>query len=197
MKTGILGGTFNPIHMGHMILAEQAYSRFGLDRVFIIPSGRSYFKDDIIMPDASVRFRMCELACRGNDHFTVLDIETKRPGNSYTCDTLEELKSMFPEDEFYYIAGMDSFAELPKFKDPQKIFSLARIVAASRNYAGKLYTLKLSYESDYGAEIDILEAPRIDISSEMIRDYLKKGRSVKYYLPDPVEEYIRENGLYR
>ncbi|MBQ7464464.1 MAG: nicotinate-nucleotide adenylyltransferase [Lachnospiraceae bacterium] len=196
MRTGIFGGTFNPIHTGHLMLAEQAYSSFVLDRVFFIPSGRSYFKDDIKMPDAAVRFEMCRLACEGNEHFHVLDTETKRPGNSYTCETLEELKGMYPDDEFFYIAGFDSFAELGHFKDPEKIFALSRIVVAARNDGTDISAIKINYESKFGARVDILDMPRIDISSSMIRQYIKEGRSVRYYLPGRVEKYIMENGIY-
>lgn len=196
MKTGILGGTFNPIHSGHLILAEQAYSAFALDRVFIIPSGRSYFKNDIKMPGPEVRFKMCELACAGNPHFDVLDIEIKREGNSYTCETLEELKSMYPDDELYYIAGRDSFAELALFKDPEKIFSLAHIIATVRNDDKDLDTLKIKYESEFKAKVSILDMPRVDISSSMIRDHIAQGKSVRYYLPCEVERYITENRIY-
>ncbi len=199
MKTGIFGGTFNPIHTGHLILAEQAYSKLVLDRVFFIPSGRSYFKDDIKMPEASVRLRMCELACSGNDHFKVLDIETKRPGRSYTCETLEELKSMYPGDEFYYICGMDSFAELSSFKDPEKIFSLSHIVVAARpdgKETDGFETTKMKYEKEFGAKAERLDTSGIDISSSMIREYLAEGRSVRYYLPDPVYSFITENNIY-
>lgn len=196
MKTGIFGGTFNPIHMGHLILAEQALGHFCLDRVFFIPSGRSYFKDDIKMPDAKVRLEMCRLACAGNRHFTVLDIETKRPGNSYTCDTLEELKALYPDDEFFYIAGYDSFAELLHFKNPQRIFELARIVVAARNNDSDISAIKINYESKFGAAVDILEMPRIDISSSMIRNYISEGRPVRYLIPEAVESYITEKGIY-
>ena len=196
MKTGIFGGTFNPIHTGHLMLAEQAYSTFLLDRVFFIPSGRSYFKDDIKMPDASVRVEMCRLAREGNEHFMVLDIETKRPGNSYTCETLEELKGMYPDDEFYYIAGLDSFAELGHFREPEKIFAISRIVVAKRNDVSDIAAIKINYESKFGARVDILDMPEIDISSSMIRQYIKEGRSVRYYLPCQVEKYITENGIY-
>lgn len=199
MKTGIFGGTFNPIHTGHLILAEQAYSMLDLDRVFFIPSGRSYFKDDIKMPEAAVRLHMCELACLGNEHFKVLDIETKRPGRSYTCETLEELKGIYPEDELYYICGMDSFAELSSFKDPEKIFSLSRIAVATRNDGkeGDIYdNVRIKYETEYGAKVERLDTTGIDISSSMIREYIAAGRSVRYYLPDPVYRYIIENGIY-
>lgn len=199
MKTGIFGGTFNPIHTGHLILAEQAYSELALDRVFFIPSGRSYFKDGIKMPDASVRLHMCELACKGNDHFGVLDLEVKRPGNSYTCETLEEIKSLYPEDELYYICGMDSFAQLSLFRDPEKIFSLSRIVAATRIDAGEndgYEKIRTKYEKEYGAKIERLDASRIDISSSMIREYLARERSVRYYLPESVFSFIMENDIY-
>lgn len=199
MNTGIFGGTFNPIHTGHLILAEQAYSMLALDRVFFIPSGRSYFKDNIKMPDAFVRFQMCELACSGNDHFKVLDIEVKRPGRSYTCETLEELKSMYPEDEFYYICGMDSFAELEFFKEPEKIFALSHIAVAARDDGSEkdgFDTIRMKYEKEYGARIERLDTSKIDISSSMIREYLSEGRSVKYYLPEPVLNFISENDIY-
>ncbi len=204
MKTGVFGGTFNPIHTGHLILAEQAYSQFKLDRVFIIPSGRSYFKDDIMMPKAEVRYEMCRLACMDNDHFRVLDIEVKRPGNSYTCETLSELKALYPEDEFYYISGEDSLAEIGSFKDPHIIFELATILVSVRPDDGRdMYDMSAlrdvikGYERDYGARIEILSTSYIDISSSRIRDHIAGGRSVRYYLPKEVEDYIAKQGLYR
>ena len=123
MKTGILGGTFDPIHLGHLILAEEAYDAAGLDRVLLVPTGCSYFKEDQKVTDAKTRYEMTLLAAEGTEHLQVSDMETNRPGNSYTAVTLRKLREQYPEDELCCIVGADTLVMMSLWKDPETIFS--------------------------------------------------------------------------
>lgn len=198
-KTGILGGTFDPIHTGHLILAETAYDAAGLDEVLLIPTGCSYFKEDRNVTPPGERFEMTRLAAAGCDHFEVTDIETKRPGNSYTAETLQELHRLRPEDEFYYIIGADTLVMMSMWKDPGRIFDQAHILVAARSdevaAAGLDEEIK-KLEDTYRARITKLSVRNIEISSTDIRRRVREGRSIHFLVPDSVERYIKEHGLY-
>ncbi len=180
MKTGILGGTFDPIHIGHLLLAEAAYEAAGLDRVILLPTGRSYFKDGTGVTDAGRRLAMVRLAAQGNRHLEVLDIEVRRPGKTYTSDTLQELSKCFPEDELF-------------------VFQLARILVETRSDeagSGEVEITARSLREKYGADIRMLPVRNIEISSTEIRSRVREGRSIRYLVPRDVEDYIEEQGLY-
>ncbi len=197
-RVGILGGTFNPIHTGHLILAEQAKSQFGLDEVLIIPSGVSYFKRGMDIPDGEIRLKMCELAVRDNPGFRVSDIEIKREGNTYTADTLRELKSMEPETDFYFVAGADILHEIGSWKDPDIIFENCKLLVSVRNNESEddLKDDMESLKERFGADISILLTTNIDISSSMIRKLISEKKSVRYYLPEALREFILDNKIY-
>ena len=197
-KKGILGGTFNPIHTGHLILAEQAYHEFGLDEVLIMPSGVSYKKTGIVMPDKEMRLRMARIAVSGIPYFTVSDLEIRREGNTYTADTLIELNRTEPDTEFYFICGTDSLRDMENWKDPTDIFKGAVILVALRapETEGDIRDITEKYEKRFGARIHTLQTPYMDISSSMIREYLKTGRSVRFYLPEALRVYLEEQGIY-
>ena len=130
-KIGIMGGTFNPIHYGHLILAERARESFSLDYVIFIPSGLSYMKDDVL--DSNIRYQMTALAIKDNPNFKISAIETNRIGNSYTYETLEELSLLEKEGStFYFIIGEDSLFNIEQWKFPERIFQLAEIIVAKR-----------------------------------------------------------------
>ena len=133
MRIGILGGTFNPIHYGHLIIAEQAYDQFALDKVLIMPSGVSYLKKDQKIPEGSVRLRMASLAVEDNPCFEVCDMEIKRGGNTYTADTIDELKRNDPESEFFFITGADTLHDMGFWMYPERIFSGCTVLVAVRN----------------------------------------------------------------
>ena len=198
MKTGILGGTFNPIHTGHLILADQAYHEYGLDRVLVIPSGLSYRKKDIKMPSKEERFEMVSAAVSDVPYFIPSDIDIRREGYSYTADSIRDLRKESPEDELYYIVGADTLRDLPTWREPEVIFKECVILAAVRNDDGEeeLKSIILQYEKDFGARIFILHAPGIDISSTMVREYLKEGKSVRYLLPEALRLYLEKNKIY-
>ena len=198
MKVGILGGTFSPIHYGHLILAETAYDRFGLDKVLIMPAGDPYFKDLKKMAADSHRENMTKLAIAGNPHFEFCDIELKREGNTYTVDTLTELTEANPDDEYFFIVGSDTLFSIEKWYRPNDIFRMAKLLTSCRNIENQELTKQIDYlKNKFCAKIYNLYMPNIDISSTDIRDKVKHGMSIRYYTPDPVIEYIQENNLYK
>ncbi|MBR5931483.1 MAG: nicotinate-nucleotide adenylyltransferase [Lachnospiraceae bacterium] len=197
MKVGILGGTFSPIHYGHLILAETAYDRFSLDKVLIMPAGDPYFKNlDKIAAD-SHRENMTRLAIENNPHFEFSDIELKREGNTYTIDTLNELTRLYPDDEFFLIVGSDTLFSIEKWYKPDEIFRMAKLLTSCRNIVKEDLNAQIDHlKAKFGAKIYNLYMPNIDISSTDIRDKVKHGMSIRYYTPDAVIDYIYENKLY-
>lgn len=198
-KVGIIGGTFNPIHMGHLILAEHAWSEFDLDEILFIPTGTSYFKDPKVVLDRKIRLDMTSDAIGHNSHFAMSTIETDRPGNSYTYETLEMLKSKNPEVTYYLIVGADSLFQMEKWKCPDIIMKNAIILVSVRQ-GQSIEELKKKTEElmeKFDSDIRILECPYIDISSTDIRNRIKNGKSVKYMIADVTLEYIEKNGLYK
>ena len=198
MKVGILGGTFSPIHYGHLILAETAYDRFGLDKVMIMPAGDPYFKDLNKMAADEHRENMTRLAIEGNPHVEFSDMELKREGKTYTVDTLIELTTQHPDDEFYFIVGSDTLYNIEKWYRPAEIFQMAKFLTSCRNIENQELTEQIDYlKNKFGAKIYNLYMPNIDISSTDIRDKVKHGMSIRYFTPDAVIEYIQEHNLYQ
>lgn len=200
MKIGILGGTFDPIHTGHLILAETAYDAANLDCVILMSTGRSYFKDGQEVTDPQTRFVMTSLAAEGTPHLAASDIEVNRPGRTYTVDTLEELRQIYPEDELFYIVGADTLVQMRLWYRPERVFSLASILVAAR--ADETDTAGLEQEivrleHAYHARITLLPVRNIEISSTDIRERAAAGRSIHFLVPDKVERYILEHSLYR
>ncbi len=198
-KTGIIGGTFNPIHIGHLILAENACSKLSLDRVVFMPTGISYLKDINTILPAEDRLKLVRAAVAGNDHFTVSEYETSRQGNTYTSETLSELNAMYPEDEFYFIIGEDSIYNIETWHDPQTIFDNCVLVVAPRGHVAdvKLINIRDHLKEKYNASIVLLDTPDIDISSSMIRERVFNGESIRYYVPETVREMIISENYYR
>lgn len=197
-KTGILGGTFNPIHMAHLIIAEIALEEAELDEILFIPSGCSYLKDAADILPAKERIHMTGLAIEDNPKFALSTIETDREGNSYTCDTLLELRERYPDQENYLIVGADNLFTMEEWKDPEVIFQNAKILAAVRggkkrdDMEEKIRELK----EKYGADITLLPIKHVDISSSMIREKVARGCSIRYMLPEGVRQYIIKNHFY-
>lgn len=198
-KVGILGGTFNPIHMGHLILAEHAYSEFDLDEILFIPTGISYFKDPKTVADKKSRLDMLSEAIKNNSHFALSTIETDREGNSYTYETLELLKKENPDTSYYLILGADTFFQIEEWRNTEIIMKKATILASIRSGQSKeaLEKKALELTEKYGAEIKILTFPYIDLSSTDIRQRIRTNKSVRYMLPDATLSYIEKNRLYR
>ena len=198
-KVGIIGGTFNPIHLGHLILAEHAYSEYGLDEILFIPTGISHLKDPNIVLDKKIRIAMIGGAIEDNPHFALSTIETDRPGNSYTYETLEELKRLNPDTDYYLIVGADALFQMDQWMHPEIIMKDAKILVAVRKGQSlkDLEDKAKEMEDKYGARIFILNTPYIDISSTEIRERIKQGKSVRYMIAEHTLKYIERNELYR
>ncbi len=199
-KKGIMGGTFNPVHYGHLLMAETALLQFDLDGVIFIPTGLQWMKKgDPDLLGGDVRLYMTSLATRDNPYFSVSDIEIKREGNTYTCETLEELTKKEPDTKWYYIVGADTLINMPKWRNPGRVFELASILCAVRGDTGRaaLADTAKDLEEAYGADISFMDMPRIEISSTDIRNRIKNNGAVRYMLPESVREYINRERLYR
>lgn len=195
-RIGLFGGTFNPIHVGHLTIAEEARIAARLDRVIFIPSGESYFKDPTQIASREDRLRMTRLAC--GDTYEVSDIETRREGPSYTAVTCGEFRRLYPEDELFLILGADSILEIERWRDPAAIFDAVSLLAFTRggqdNAAFEAETLRL--REKYGAKIDVIDVFSLDVSSSDIRRFIATGHAYRHLVGDAVFEYIRHLGLY-
>jgi len=196
---GILGGTFNPIHNGHLILAETARAQFNLDEIWFIPSGCSYMKDTSKILPGNVRMEMTQLAIRENPHFKVSDVELKREGNTYTCETLSQLHEMYPDTCFYFIVGADTLYNMENWKNPEQIFSQAVILAAVRDDADMQDLQKQAayLQQKSGGDIRFLHSLQIGISSTLIRENCKNGISNRYLIPESVRILLETRGYYK
>ena len=189
MKIGLLGGSFNPIHIGHLILAEEARDHFSLRKVLFIPSYRSpHKKNEARRVTPRHRVAMVRLAVKGHAGFAVSDIEIRRGGVSYTIDTVRELRRKIPRAEFFFLVGSDWVKQLSTWKEARKLFPLCRFVMVERPE----FPVK---KVPHGFER--LTIPQIGISSKAIRQRVREGRSISYQVPEAVEKYILKHALYR
>lgn len=198
-KIGIMGGTFNPIHNGHLLLAEEARECFNLDEVLFMPSGNSYMKNAESILDGRMRAEMTALAIKTNPHFKLSLMEIERKGPTYTFETVSELKRENPDNEFFFLMGADSLLSLEKWKNPDIIFKKCTIIVAIRGNDSepKVKTAISGLCEKYQAGIRLLPVRHIDISSSEIRERLVSGKSVRYMIPEAVLTYIYENHLYQ
>lgn len=198
-KVGIMGGTFNPIHNGHLLLAQAARESLNLDRILFMPSGNSYMKETSQILDGDTRAQMVRLALLENPYFLFSDLELKREGATYTCDTLAILKAQNPQTQYYFILGEDNLLTLKCWKNPAFILQNCVIAGAVRASEDNSRIKKAAelLKKEYQADIRILPTRRIDISSSEIRERLKNGQSVRYMLPERVYDYIQKKQLYR
>lgn len=197
-KIGIMGGTFNPIHNGHLLLAETAREFLNLDKVIFMPSGNSYMKNASSILKGEERAYMVELAIKGNPYFSLSRMELERHGPTYTCDTLVELKRQYPEDEFYFIAGADTLLTLESWRKPALVLKNCVMVVAVRgtDVEKQLAEKIRNIVSQYHADIRMLPARYVDISSSEIRQKRKEGHSIRYMVPENVFTYILQNSLF-
>ena len=199
-----MGGTFNPVHIGHLMLAEWARDALGLDEVWFIPTGTPYMKQSSEgLASASAlsaldRFRMTELAIKDNPSFRCLDLEVMRKGLTYSYETLEQLKSSFPEASFFFIMGADCLFTLEDWKNPERIFQCCTIAAAVRGDTDltQLEQKKAALEQRFQGGIILLPFISMAVSSTAIRQRVMKGKSIRYLTPDSVIDYIKEKGFY-
>lgn len=197
-KIGIMGGTFDPIHTGHLMLAEWALDAAGLDQVWITPTGQSYMKADRKVLPGEERLHMAKLATEGNDKLKCLDMEIGREGYTYSYETMEQLKELYPEDAFYFIEGADCLFSMENWKCPERLFSSCIILAAMRGDSSfqELESKRKELLDKFGGKIQLMPFPQMSISSTEIRKRLAEGKSVRYMVPDRVLQYIQEKGLY-
>ncbi len=198
-RIGLMGGTFNPIHIGHLVTAEEAFYQFKLDEIIFIPSGQPPHKIDGEIASAEDRYLMTVIATASNPHFTVSRIEIDRKGPSYTVDTLREMKKIYGEEtELFFITGADAIIEILTWKDPEIIADMCEFIAATRpGYSLKRFEELHLVGSSKLPKVHFMEIPALAISSTDIRRRVKEGRPVKYLLPDGVAAYLMKRGLYR
>ena len=196
-KIGVMGGTFNPIHMGHLLLAEWAMEAAGLDQILFVPTGIPYMKGKCHVLSGEMRLQMTALAIEDHPAFKVSGMEVERKGYTYTCDTMEQLKEKSPKDEFYFIMGADCLYTIEKWRDPERIFGACNVIAAARNGSSLLQMEEKCKElSDkFHGNILLLQFPAMEISSTDIRERVACGRSIRYLVPEKVREYIISNHL--
>ena len=199
-KIGIMGGTFNPIHNGHLVLAETAYEQFKLDQILFMPTKNPYYKKMNQSATLKDRSAMVKLAIKDNPAFAFSDLELLRDGNTYTVETLRILTKNHSDTDYYFIMGADSLYHFETWRDPQDILNMAVLLVAARDdvsshaIEGQIEYLENKYES---AKIHCLFTPNLEISSNNIRKRCKEGRSIRYLLPEKVREYILKHGLYQ
>ena len=202
-QIGIMGGNFNPIHNGHLAIAQKAYEQFDLDEVWLMPAYVQPLKQGLAVTPAEHRLNMVKLAADGNEHFKACTYELDKQGVSYTAETLKELCRMHPDCDFSFILGADSIYTFDHWKKPEQICACARLLAAKRHQKGKddclLYEKAEEHRRNFGARIEFIEAPFYDISSTQVRELLEDDELAKEQtiIPAKVYAYIRENGLYK
>lgn len=198
MKIGIMGGTFNPIHNGHLFLAENTREQAGLDKILFMPSKNPPHKTVSSCITQQQRVDMIRLAISDNPFFELSELELQRDGFTYTADTLTLLTEESPDISYYFIVGTDSLFMMQHWYQPHKIFERCIIAVAARENADEEQIRKHSefLKKEFGAKIIHVQMPLIDISSDLIRKKCSDGKTLKYYLPDSVIRYIRDNRLY-
>ena len=197
-RLGIMGGTFDPIHIGHLACAEQAREAFGLDGVLFVTAGNPVFKKDRAVTPAGMRLAMCRLAVASNPAFDVSAVEVERGGDTYTVDTLRQLRAHYPGNvELFFITGADAVYHILQWRESAAIADLARLIAVTRpGYA--LSEERRALIAERGSfSIDHLEVTALAISSSHLRKRVAAGRSIRYLTMQSVFDYVREHGLYR
>ena len=197
---GIMGGTFDPIHNGHLMLGEQAYQEYQLDEVWFMPSGHPPHKNDRNITDPEIRLAMAKLAIHGKSGLVCSDFEVRRNGSTYTAQTLRLLRKAYPQHQFFFIIGADSLYEIENWYEPDQVLSQAVFLAARREYEDTHLSMEqqIAYlYNKYNADIRILHCEEMDISSAMLRERIAKGLSVSEYVPQEVLLYINDQGLYQ
>ncbi|MCL1852733.1 MAG: nicotinate-nucleotide adenylyltransferase [Peptococcaceae bacterium] len=196
---GIMGGTFDPIHFGHLVAAETARVAFGLDKVLFIPTGQPPHKVEHRVTDPWERFEMVKLAVAANTGFGLSRIEIMREGPSYTIDTLRELRGILVDADLHFITGADALRSMLSWREPEEIIALTKVISVSRpGYPLQdLFETIDQYVPGHQDRIFQLKIPALAISSTDIRARVQEGRPIRYLLPDDVKSYIEKRGFYR
>jgi nicotinate-nucleotide adenylyltransferase len=190
-RLGVMGGTFDPIHYGHLVTAEEALVQFALDAVVFVPTGRPWMKEDREVSPAEDRYLMTVIATASNPRFHVSRIEVDREGPTYTVETLRALAAEHPDAELYFITGADAMLEILDWKESGEVLSLAHFIAATRPG----YDLA-RFESQH-ANVSLMSIPALAISSTDVRARVGEGRPIRYLVPEGVKSYVEKAGLYR
>ena len=198
MHIGILGGTFDPIHCAHLVVAEEARTQLGLDLVIFLPAGQPPHKRGRAITPACHRLAMLELAVASNPHFTISRVDIGRAGPCYTADTLSLLQEEWgPEAELYFIIGADSLLEMHTWYHPERVIKQAQLAVAPRSRnCFQLIELEKSLPG-LSQRVQTIQVPLLEICSTGLRRRVREGRSIKYYVPESIEAYIFEHALYR
>ena len=197
-RVGIMGGTFNPIHLGHMLVGQCAAESYNLDEILLVPCGKSHMKD--IKLDAKTRISMIGEGIQDNSTFALSTIEVDREGYSYSYETIKELKTKNPTTEYFFIVGADTLMKMDQWKNPDKIFSEVTVLVAARigvshdDLLARIEEIKVKYP---GAKVEILPINCVDISSTQIRNKVREGKSIRYMVHYKVIEYINKNHIYQ
>ena len=196
MRIGIFGGTFDPIHYGHLVAAEEARAILGLERVLIVPAGQPPHKTARPITPAEHRVAMVQLAIASNPHFVLSRVDLDRPGPHYSVDMVARLRRALGPGEVFFIVGMDSLMQLPTWHEPERLIGLCYIVGVNRpGYTYDLAPLERAVPG-IASHIRIVEAPQLEISSHELQERVRRGLPIKYQVPEPVEEYILQHKLY-
>lgn len=195
-RIGIFGGTFDPIHIGHLIVGQEVLERLGLDRLLLVPAHRSPTKDREPGASAPARLKMVQAAVEGDPRFGVLEEEVSRPPPSFTVDTLREVRAKDPEAALHLLLGVDQWAEFARWRSARTIAEFATLVVVAR--AGEAAADRPpDFEDGPPPPVVEVPVPRIDLSSTLVRERVRTGRPVRYVVPEPVQRIIEAEGLYR
>jgi nicotinate-nucleotide adenylyltransferase len=195
-RLGVFGGTFDPIHLAHLVLAEQAREQLRLDQVLFMPAFIPPHKMGRTLSPPKVRFEMAELAVAGHPNFEVGDLELRRTGPSYTVDTLRTLREQHPSAELFLLLGGDSLADFPTWREPREILSLAKLGVMKRE-GSPPPEQPTGWEAELAERVTFIEAPLLAISGTDLRRRVSEGRSIRYFVPAAVEAFINANKLYQ
>lgn len=194
-RLGVMGGTFDPIHHGHLLTAEEAAVQFGLDEVLFVPTGRPWMKDRDDVSPAEDRYLMTVVATASNPRFSVSRIDIDREGQTYTVDTLHAVGEQAPDAELFFVTGADAMLEIFGWKDPEEVLSLAHFIAATRP-GYDLARFEAAAPTRH-PNVSVMTIPALAISSTDIRRRVGEGRPIRYLVPEGVKSYIEKAGLYR
>ncbi len=194
LKIGIMGGTFDPIHLGHLVCAESVCTNLRLDKVIFIPAGNPSFKQARDLASGQDRFEMCALACASNERFEVSRIELDRQGITYTSDTMRELNKLYPDADIFFILGSDSALTLHLWHEGSLLMEQAQFAILMRPGDDRVHVER--YIADHAIDATLVDCPLLDISSSAIRERCAQGQSIRYLTPDDVGAYIEKQALY-
>jgi nicotinate-nucleotide adenylyltransferase len=197
MRLGILGGTFNPPHLGHLAIAQEAHAQLGLDKVVLMPVFVAPHKEILDDPGPDARYELCRLAIAKDERLAVSRLELDRGGPSYTVDTLRQIRASSPGDQLTFIVGGDVAQGLPAWREPEAVLGLARIAIAEREDIRRKDIAERVAGLDGADDLVFFDPPRLDISSSSIRRRVREGRPIRYLVPDDVARVIGARGYYR